>query len=165
MLINHPLSDTQHTAGVHGKFSRILISKRYLAKSTISLLVIYISEGKLKSLFGCSLTLCDTELVTYTVNILRWEPHFSTIFHILIFTFLFYFVSLPSEFGDICEKLSRDTCSTLELIASSASTASMFTRLEDCNKGRACERAERYLIKRSSYSAAFPFYLTAEERL
>ena len=142
MLINHPLSDTQHTAGVHGKFSGILISKRYLAKCTFSLLMIYISEGKLKSLLCCSTTLGDTELFTYTMNRLRWEPHFSTIFYILIFTFLFYFVSLPSEFGDICEKLSRDTCSTLELIASSASAASMFTRLEDCNKGRACVRAE-----------------------
>ena len=133
MLINHPLSDTQHTAGVHGKFSGILILKRYLAKCTFSLLMIYISEGKLKSLLCCSTTLGDTELVTYTMNRLRWEPHFSTIFHISIFTFLFYFyfVSLPSEFGDICEKLSRDTCSTLELIASSAYTASMFTRLED----------------------------------
>ena len=142
MLINHPLSDTQHAAGVHGKFSRILISTRYLAKCTLALLMIYIPEGKLKSLLCCSTSLSDTELVTYTVNRLRWEPHFSTIIHILIFTFLSYFVSLPSEFGDICEKLSRDTCSTLELIASSASAASMFTRLEDCNKGRACVRAE-----------------------
>ena len=90
MLINHPLSDTQHTAGVHGKFSGILISKRYLAKCTFSLLMIYISEGKLKSLLCCSTTLCDTELVTYTVNRLRWEPHFSTIVH-------FFFIGPESD--------------------------------------------------------------------
>ena len=95
MLINHPLSDTQHTAGVHGKFSGTLISKRYLAKCTFSLLMIYISEGKLKSLLCCSTTLCHTELVTYTVNRLRWEPHFSTIFHIFLFTYFVLFRVTP----------------------------------------------------------------------
>ena len=106
----------------------------------IYLLMIYISEGKLKSLLCCSPKLCDTELA----NRLRREPNFFIFFHIS-FTFLSYSVSLPSEFGDICEKLSRDTCSTLELIASSASTASMFTRLEDCNKGRTC--VLRHILK------------------
>ena len=95
MLINHPLSDTQHIAGVHGKFNGILILKRYLAKCTFSLLMIYISEGKLKSLLCCSTTLGDTELFTYTMNRLRWEPHFSTIFHMLIFTYFVLFRVTP----------------------------------------------------------------------
>ena len=128
----------------------------------IFLLMIYISEGKLKSLLCCSTTLCYTELVTYTVNRLRWEPHFPTIFHIFCFTFLSYFVSLPSEFGDICEKLSRDTCSTLELIASSASTLLQCSLdLKIAIKDElVCAR--RYLLKRSSCSAAFPFCLVVQ---
>ena len=99
MLINHPLSDTQHIAGVHGKFNGILILKRYLAKCTFSLLMIYISEGKLKSLLCCSTTLGDTEVVTYTVNRLRWEPHFSTIFPNFFYFFCLISCHSPRSLG------------------------------------------------------------------
>ena len=79
--------------------------KTLFSKMHIFLLMIYISEGKLKSLLCCSTTLCDTELVTYTVNRLRWEPHFSTIFHIFFIFFVLFRVTPLGVWGHLWETL------------------------------------------------------------